>query len=456
MKQRYLVVRSAVLLFVMLLAVGASSNLAAQTESQSSPKKPSSTSPIDGGPLDSSLSRQVADAETAIGKSDWKAADTKLDAWLATHPNDPRALFDAGYVADAENRVDDAAGLYRRATEADPKSFEAHLSLGLLLARQGKLINARPELQAATTLDPGQAGVALKARAWRALAEIDKPSPDHPGDPRQASADLLEALKLSPETPADTLLAASLAESAGQTEEAEAAYRRLLTKDPGSVPANAGLAHVLMARKQYPEAEMLLRAAIAKSPDDPTFNAQLATVLAAQDKAEALPLLQKLYAAHPHDTAIARMLGDVEAQAGDAASSDKLYSALLASRPDDIDLLVAHGQNLIRLLKYSEALAVFEKATRVDPSDGDAWSGLAFSASKTGQPVVALHALTMRSKFLPEVPSTYFLWATSYDSMHSKAEAIAYYHHFLESARGKFPDQEWQAKQRLLLLEKKN
>jgi hypothetical protein len=60
----------------------------------------------------------------------------------------------------------------------------------------------------------------------------------------------------------------------------------------------------------------------------------------------------------------------------------------------------------------------------------------------------------MRSKYLPEVPSTYFLWATSYDSLHQKAAAVAYYHHFLDSAAGKFPDQEWQARQRLILLEK--
>jgi predicted Zn-dependent protease len=216
------------------------------------------------------------------------------------------------------------------------------------------------------------------------------------------------------------------------------------------------LAHLLMARKQYPEAETLLRAALAKSPDDPTLNAQLATVLAAQDKAEALPLLEKLHTAHPQDAAITRMLADVEAQAGDAASSDKLYIVLLASQPDNIDLLVAHGQNLIRQLKYAQALGVFDKATRIDPGDGDGWSGLAFAASKTGQPAVALHALTMRSKFLPEVPSTYFLWATSYDTIHDKGNAISYYRQFLASANGKFPDQEWQAKQRLLLLEKKN
>jgi hypothetical protein len=61
----------------------------------------------------------------------------------------------------------------------------------------------------------------------------------------------------------------------------------------------------------------------------------------------------------------------------------------------------------------------------------------------------------MRSKYLPEIPSTYFLWATAYDTLHQKAAAASYYHQFLQSSAGKFPDQEWQARQRLILLEKK-
>ena len=94
----------------------------------------------------------MAEAEAAIVKSDWKAAETKLNAWLSAHPTNARALFDAGYVADAQDHLDDAAAFYRRAVEANPNSFEAHLSLGLLLARQGKPAEARPELLAATTL----------------------------------------------------------------------------------------------------------------------------------------------------------------------------------------------------------------------------------------------------------------------------------------------------------------
>ena len=443
-------VRSAV--FVALAVFLSAESAFAQSAGQSEAKKipPAVAEATDRGP-----SPEVADAEAAIVKSDWKTAETKLDAWLATHPADGRALFDAGYVADAQNRLDDAVGLYRRSTEADPQSMEAHLSLGLLLARQNKLDEARPELETATKLDPGPAGPALKARAWRALAQIDKPAPGRAGNAPLASEELLEALKLSPETPADTLLAANLAEDSGQYEEAEAAYRRVLAKNPSSGDANAGLAHILIARKQYPEAETFLRAALVQSPNDPVFNAQLAMVLAAQDKAEALPLLEKLHTMHPEDGAITRMLAQVEATAGDPAGSDKLYMVLLSKNPEDAELLIGHGQNLIRQLKYPEAFAAFSKATQIDPANGEGWGALAFAASKTGQPAIALHALTMRSKFLPEMPSTYFLWATSYDTMHDKEQAADYYRRFLEASAGKFPDQEWQARQRLLLLEKK-
>jgi predicted Zn-dependent protease len=436
-------VRRIVLILVILSVAPA----AIRAESRAAnPAQTSSPAPAAG----EQPSEEVIDAEALIVKADWKGAEAKLAPWLIDHPTDARALFDAGYIADALAKLDEASGFYRRAVEADPKRFEARLSLGLLLARQGKLAEARTELTAATTLDPGEAGSAAKARAWRALAQIDRAD-----NPTEASNDLLEALKLSPETPEDTLLAAELAEKVGQYDSAEAAYRRLLAQDPSSAAANAGLAHLLIGRQQFPEAEALLRAALAKSPDDPALTAQLATVLAAENKAEALPMLQKLHADHPDDAAITRMLAEVLSEAGDAAGSDALYVALLGAHRDDGALLVAHGQNLIRQQRFPEAFSVFSRAAERDAANPDAWSGLAFAASKTGKPAVALHALSMRSKYLPDIPSTYFLWATSYDTLHETAAAITYYHHFLEAAAGKYPNQEWQARQRLLLLEKK-
>jgi len=438
-----------IVLFVLLLA--SVPGFAQESSSNPDGQAPAAT-PVDTKPQE--VSELVIAAESAIASSDWKTAEAKLNPWLASHPRDARALFDAGYAADAQNRLDEAAEFYRRAVEVNPKSFEAHLSLGLLLARQKRPVDARTELIAATNLDPEEAGPALKARAWRALAQIDRPEPGKPGDTKMASNDLLEALKLSIETPADTLLAANLAEQAGQYDEAETAYRRLIEKDAKLQPAIAGLAHLLMMKKQYPEAETLLVEALKQAPDDPALTAQLATSLAAQDKAEALPLIQKLHEAHPADPAITRMLAQVLAQAGDAAGSDKLYSGLLAAAPNDPALLVEHGQNLVRQGMFAPAFAAFDKATQIDPASGDGWSGLAFAASRMSQPAVTLHALTMRSKFMAENASTYFLWATAYDSLHQKMEAATYYKYFLKAAGGKFPNQEWQARQRLLVLEK--
>jgi tetratricopeptide (TPR) repeat protein len=413
---------------------------------QSMAAPPSTPSPV---PTSQVIPDEVAAAEAAIASSDWKTAGSRLDQWLLTHPTDARALFDAGYIADAQNRLDDAASLYGRAVAVNPKSFEAHLSLGLLLAREGKATAARPELATATGLDPGEAGPELKARAWRALARIDRDS-----DPALASTDLLEALKLSPETAADTLLAANLAEQTGQLDAAEAAYRRALAKDPKSTPASVGLAHILIDRKQYPEAEIVLRAGLAQAPDDTTLTAQLATVLADQDKAEALPLLQRLHAAHPADPAISRMLAAVLADAGDYVGSDHLDLQLLAAHPDDDDTLVAHGQNLVHENQLDQAFATFDKATKLNASSADAWSGLAFTAFQLHRFDITLHALTMRSEHANDNASTLFLWATSYDSLHQRDQAAEYYQRFLDASAGKFPDQEWQARQRLKALGK--
>ena len=178
---------------------------------------PAADQPVQAGkPAPSQTgSPEIARAEAAIEQQDWKAAEPILESWLASHPTDARALFDLGYIADAQNRDQDAIGLYKRALGDDPQSFEAQISLGLLLARTGKSAEARPELEKATALDPGAAGTASKARAWRAMARIDLAGFDGKVDFAQASIDLIEALKLSPETPEDTLMAASLAESNG-------------------------------------------------------------------------------------------------------------------------------------------------------------------------------------------------------------------------------------------------
>ncbi|HTV16705.1 MAG TPA: tetratricopeptide repeat protein [Acidobacteriaceae bacterium] len=395
----------------------------------------------------------MAGIESAIEAKNYVAATSQLDVWLSAHPNDARALFDRGYVADAQNQTADAESWYRKAIDADPKQFEARLALGMLLAAKGDDADsqaAKEQLQAALQLQPNPPNPAAVAQADRALARLLRSS-----DPTGARDALVAALRLTPETEADTLLAAEIAEAAGNNDLAEEAYRKVLNEDPNSSAATAGLAHVYMAAKRYSDAQPLVEAALGRDPDDPALNAQLAAILSAEGKHdEALARLRKLHQLEPASASVTGMLADAEFQAGNLDQADALFVQLLASQPNDASLLDAHGQVLIRQQRYADAVAAFRKATAAKPDDIDAWSGIAFADSELHQYQDELTALSMRSKFAPENPSTLFLWATAFDNLHQTKQAVDAYHRFLAADQGKFPDQEWQAKHRLVALEK--
>jgi predicted Zn-dependent protease len=395
----------------------------------------------------------MADIESAIEAKNYAAATNQLDVWLSAHPADARALFDRGYVADAQNQTAAAESWYRKAIDADPQQFEARLALGMLLAAQGDAADnqaAQKQLEAALKLQPNPPNPAAVAQADRALARLLRSV-----DPTGARDALVAALRLTPETEADTLLAAQIADAAGNSNLAEEAYRKVLKEDPSSSAATAGLAHLYIAAKRYTDAQPLVEAALRRDPDDPALNAQLAAILSGQGKQdEALARLRKLHQLEPTSQPVTGMLADAEFQAGNLDQADALFVQLLAGEPSDASLLDAHGQVLIRQQRYAEALAAFHKAAAAKPDDVDAWSGIAFADSELHQYQDELSALSMRSKYASENPSTLFLWATAYDNLHQTKQAVDAYHRFLAADQGKFPDQEWQAKHRLVALEK--
>jgi tetratricopeptide (TPR) repeat protein len=406
---------------------------------------PPGTSNPDEPRQQQTLADPLNDAESAIADQHYPAAANQLDVYLSAHPTDARALFDRGYVADAQKQTADAESWYRKAIAADPKQFESRLALG-----PKNDPGAREQLYVAAQLDPNPPNPVAKAQADRALARLIRSS-----DPTGARDALVNALQLTPETPDDTLLAAEIAAAAGNSDLAEQAYRRVLDANPNSSGASAGLAHLYMSEKKYTDAQPFVEAALRRDPDDPALNAQLAAILSAQGKqADALALLEKVHQLEPRSASVTGMLADAEFQAGNLDKADALFQQLLAAEPNDASLLDARGQVLIRQQHYDDALASFRKAASAKPDDVDAWSGIAFADSELHQYADELQALSMRSKFAPDNPTCLFLRATAYDNLHQTQAAADYYHRFLAAAQGKFPDQEWQARHRLIALGK--
>jgi predicted Zn-dependent protease len=392
-------------------------------------------------------------ATEALEKQDYATALKLLTLLSEKSPGDAHILYDLASTQDALDQNRAAEATYRRAITADPSYFEPHLALGLLLARNDKRTEARAEILKATTLNADNP--ALKARAFRTLARLDQSS-----NPSAASDELLSALKLAPETPDDILLSGELAEASGDPVSAEAAYRRLLAVDPQNHDATAALTHLLLHQQKSDQAEPLLIAALAKDPDNPALNTQLAILYEKQGKtAESLTILQKLHAAHSEDASITRLLAHLYARNQQYDQAAPLYATLVARSPQEPILLDDSADALIHLKQFAEAEALLKRAVAnpdAFPSKddlGNAAGHLAFASSVNNDPTITLQALTLRATVLPNSPSSLFLGATAHDKLHHTKQATDLYKQFLSVANGQFPDEEWEARHRLITLE---
>jgi Flp pilus assembly protein TadD len=399
-------------------------------------------------------SSSLKQANAALDAHDYEQALKLLTPLAEANPKDATILYDLGLTQDALDQSSPAERSYRAAIGDDAKFLEPHVALGLLLARNDRFDDARAELIAVTRVPSDDA--ALKARAFRALARIDEKS--RPGDARD---ELLEALKLTPESPSDILLGAELAEGALHgAEAAELAYRRYLAVLPNDPAGTSELAHLLVKELRSDEAEALLTAALKAHPDDPALTAQLAAIYAhAGRNAEAIPLLAQVYAANPHDANLGHMLAGLYVDTSDYAHAEPILAALSLANPRDTSLVDDRARALIHLNRSGEAEQILapvvaQPALFPNPADlGNAAGDLAFAASRNNDPAAALQALEVRAKVLPTSAAVLFITAISHDKLHHVKLAIEAYKQFLEASKGLNPDEEFEARHRLVALE---
>ena len=396
------------------------------------------------------LRSQAADS---IERGDMPAALKLLTQLNEKEPENAGILFNLGSAQDALDQPSNAEESYRHAIRVNGAYLEPHLALGLLLARTQHPAEARGELLAATTSQSGSP--ILKARAFRALAELDRT--ENPAEARDA---MLAALKLTPETPDDALLSASLAEQDGDLPAAEKAYRRVLEKVPSDPSASLSLARLLLREKKSDEALTVLQAALEKSPGEPALSAQLASLYVRNgDVAKARAVVEPLHAAHPAEPSITRLYARLLSETGDYAAAEPLFAGLRAKSPQDPELADDDADALIHLKRFSEAELLLKAAVRTpksfsSPEDmAEAASHLAFAASQNNDPETVLQAVALRATVLPQSPAILFLEAIARDKLHQSKQAQTLYRQFLSVADNKFPDEEWEARHRLTALE---
>ncbi len=391
----------------------------------------------------------IARAEAAIQKREFADAEVLLKKAVEKNPRDFQAWFDLGYVYNATNRRAEAIEAFKSSVAAKPDVFESNLNLGLTLASAGQREEAVAALRRATELKPTANPAEGHARAWLSLGRLLSEQ-----DPESALAAFNKAAQLAPKDPEPHLSAGEAHEQQKQYAAAEAEYHRALELAPDSTEAIIGIANVASASGNYPQAEQMLRKYTASNPKNGGARILLGRVLAAQGKAdEARQEIEAGLALEPADTNAQRELAAMDLKAKKYPAAEERLRRLVQQSPEDADLRRDYGTSLLGQAKYAEAQAEFLHAVKLKPNDGETHGQLALAASNNKDYNLALTALNARSKYLPDTPGTFFLRATVLDHLGDKKQATDNYKQFLAVANGKYPDQEWQARHRLIAID---
>jgi tetratricopeptide (TPR) repeat protein len=393
---------------------------------------------------------ELTRAETAIDKRDYAAAEPLLRKLVDREPASYVGWFDLGFVENALGKLDESITAYRRSVAAKPDVFESNLNLGLQLAKTGQP-DAEQFLLAATRLKPTSHVGEGQYRAWLSLGETTEKS-----KPEEALDAYQHAAALQPKEAEPHLSSGVLLERENKNTQAEQEYKQALALDSGSRDAVMGLANVYMREHRFPEAEEYLRRLLGSDANSAPVHIQLGRVLAAEGKTDAaIAELQAGLKLAPGGDAAQRDLADVYATSGKNDLAEAAYRALLVAHPNEAELHDGLGKALLWQKKSPEAQQEFITTVKLKPEFGGAYYDLAFAANDNKDYPLIIRALDARAKLLKETPMTYFLRASAYDHLRDRKKAADNYRLFLNTADGKYPDQEWQAKHRLIALEPK-
>jgi len=172
-------------------------------------------------------------------------------------------------------RLDEAEAAYKEVLAKDPSVVEAHYNLGSIYLGRKDLAAAEVEFQKVVELQP------QSEQGYGALSRVY----ERKGDPARAIEVMAQGVAAKPDEPAMQYDLGILYFNARRTEEAEAAFRKVETLDPGNVRVQYLLATLALNRGDAPEAVRRLETYLEKAPAD------------APDRDTAKGLLEQLRAA---------------------------------------------------------------------------------------------------------------------------------------------------------------
>jgi tetratricopeptide (TPR) repeat protein len=242
-----------------------------------------------------------------------------------------------GQVAEERKDFSEALKWYGEVGEGE-QYVQAQIRYAQVLARQGKLDDARAHLQQAAAKSSPQRIQLVLAEA-QLLRDANQP---------KAAFDLVgQALDRVPNNPDLLYDYAMLAEKIERVDVLESSLRKLIEIRPEHAHAYNALGYSLADRNQrLPEARELIEKALKLAPDDSFIIDSMGWVLYRQGKLkDSLGYLRRAYAGRP-DPEIAAHLGEVLWALGERSEAERVWGDAARDSPDNETLA-----NTIKRLK---------------------------------------------------------------------------------------------------------
>ncbi len=383
-------------------------------------------------------------------------------------------LAQQGMKALDEKRYTDAVASFGQAIAADPMDYSLHFNLALAYSLMGKNAEAIPEYKKTLDLKPDvhQAELNLGISLLREK------------QPAEAVSYLTSAAAQDAKDYRAVYYLATALLGAGDFAKAEQSYTSALALNPKSPDAELGLAHALAGQNRLEDAAAHFKKAAELNS---AYRDDLLELAEMYEKAKQPEQAMAIYQQFPENPGAQERLGDLLLKAGKPADAiadlltavakspteanraalaeaylknnqpDKaqpVVEQILAADPDNFEIRMLHGRLIRDQRKFPAAAAEFERATQLKPDAPQAWSELAGVLVLAENYPAALAALDHIAALHAEKPGHVFLRAIVLDKIRDLKPAVASYQRFLELSQGENPNQEWQARQRIKLLQR--
>ena len=240
----------------------------------------------------------------------------------ATRKKEPRALAQLGYCQLCAGNLASAEKPLRTATSLDPSNPYAWNNLGIIAVTQGNKAKALRYFEKALQLKPGFES------AKHHLSTTQGLNPEQPTEPDIG----------------DTLL-------------------RITENDHALAE--------LISNNAIAEALAHMERACLSEPDSPELQIALLQLYEyAGDAHEGLELVERWAKEHPDDTTVRREIGLAYSRLQDARQTEIWLTPLMPDQgEDDAEMLRAMGSALSTQEKYEEAIPLFDKLCKLEPTD---------------------------------------------------------------------------------------